>query len=37
MKSTAILINTARGKLVNELSLRDALVKGEIEVQVWMY
>ena len=30
MKSTAILINTARGKLVNELSLRDALVKGEI-------
>ena len=30
MKSTAILINTARGKLVHEVSLRDALVKGEI-------
>ena len=30
MKSTAILINTARGKLVNEVSLRDALIKGEI-------
>ncbi len=30
MKSTAILINTARGKLINEASLRAALVNGQI-------
>ena len=30
MKSTSILINTARGKLINEKSLHEALINGEI-------
>ena len=30
MKSSSILINTARGKLINEKSLHEALINGEI-------
>ena len=30
MKSSSILINTARGKLINEKSLYEALINGEI-------
>ena len=30
MKPTAILINTARGPIVDQYALRDALIAGEI-------